>query len=208
MPRCRQPSPPPKRCSLVEGLVERVGCVSDLLQRRRRGGHGIGPLAQACHRIVWLLPVLCITGLVRIHPRIGAVDPHLGKIPHRGFDRRPQLFLIGRELDTGMDRGNPCVGKGRPVFRAHSHMVVRPRTVLGIDHGRPGNSERRDAGEKDLLHANLLLRRRQNERAFPRNQLTVWQDYPLLRRCNLPSLIKMFQIMPSIRGSHSEISGI
>jgi hypothetical protein len=35
-------------------------------------------------------------------------------------------------------------------------VVVKPRTVLGIDHGRAGDSERRNAGEKDFLHVNLL----------------------------------------------------
>jgi hypothetical protein len=28
--------------------------------------------------------------------------------------------------------------------------------VLGIDRGRTGDGERRDAGEKEFLHANLL----------------------------------------------------
>src|SRR5450756_3216775 len=37
--------------ALVEGLVERVGRISDLLQRRRRGRHVVGAFAQACHRI-------------------------------------------------------------------------------------------------------------------------------------------------------------
>jgi hypothetical protein len=35
-------------------------------------------------------------------------------------------------------------------------MIVKPRTVLGIDYGRTGDGERRDAGEKNFLHANLL----------------------------------------------------
>ena len=36
------------------------------------------------------------------------------------------------------------------------HMAVKPRPVLGIDHGRTGDGKRRHAGEKQLLHANLL----------------------------------------------------
>jgi hypothetical protein len=33
-----------------------------------------------------------------------------------------------------------------------------PRTILGIDHGGAGDSERRDTGEKYVLHANLLCK--------------------------------------------------
>ena len=54
--------------------------------------------------------------LLRLHPRIGAIDPQLGEIPHRGLDRRPQLFLVGVELQPGVDGGDPRVGKGRPVL--------------------------------------------------------------------------------------------
>src|SRR6185312_12070561 len=86
--------PEPALLAVVQGLVERIGGIGDLLQRRRRCRHVVGALAQSRHRIVRLLR---IRGLVRLrgHSRIGAVDPHLCEIPHRGLDRRPQLFLIG-----------------------------------------------------------------------------------------------------------------
>jgi hypothetical protein len=41
--------------ALVEGLVERVGGIRDPLHRRRRGGHGLGAVAQPRHRIAILL---------------------------------------------------------------------------------------------------------------------------------------------------------
>ena len=69
---------------------------------------------------------------LRVHPRIGAIDPQLGEIPHRGLDRRPQLLLVRVQLQPGMDGGDPRVGKGRPVLRTHSHVLhvlVKPRTV-------------------------------------------------------------------------------
>src|ERR1700738_2853274 len=44
--------------AVVEGLVERVGGVRDLLQRGRRGRHIVGTFAQARHRIVRLLRIL------------------------------------------------------------------------------------------------------------------------------------------------------
>src|SRR5258708_2960503 len=63
--------------ALVEGLVERVGRIRDLLQRRRRGSHIVGAFAQAGHRILRLLLILRL-----IHPRVGAIAPQFGEIPH------------------------------------------------------------------------------------------------------------------------------
>src|ERR1700694_3273412 len=56
--------------AVVEGLVERVGRVSDTLHRRRRGCHGVGAFAQARHRIVGVLRILLIIRL-SLYPRIG-----------------------------------------------------------------------------------------------------------------------------------------
>src|SRR3984893_2039060 len=67
--------------AFIEGLVERVSRVSDLLQRCRRGRHSVGAFAQARHRILRLLLIRIIPR--RVHPRIGAIDPHFREIPHR-----------------------------------------------------------------------------------------------------------------------------
>ena len=77
---------------------------------------------------------LIIGGLGGIHPRIGAIDPHLGEIPHRGLDRRPQLFLIGRQLQPGMHRRDPRIGQGRPVLRAHVCRIMRRGTTRDAGH--------------------------------------------------------------------------
>src|ERR1700730_5068001 len=82
--------------AVVEGLVERIRRVRDTLHRRRRARHGLGTVAQARHRIVRFLGILGIIAL-RIHPRVGAIDPQFCEIPHRGLDRRPQFFLVGVE---------------------------------------------------------------------------------------------------------------
>ena len=84
----------PALLAVIQGLVERIGGIRDLLHGRRRGRHVVGALAQPRHRIVRLLLRLRIIRR-RVHPRIGAIDPQLGEIPHRGLDRRPQLFLVG-----------------------------------------------------------------------------------------------------------------
>src|SRR5437764_406591 len=58
------------------------------------------------------------------------------------LDRRPQPFLIGVKFQSGMDCSNPSVGKSGTVFRIHlhvPHVLVKPRTVLGVDRGRAGD---------------------------------------------------------------------
>jgi hypothetical protein len=148
-------NPEPPLLAIVKRLVERIGGIRDLLQVRRGCRHGIGALAQAGDRIVRLLRIPRII-LLRIHPRIGAVDSQLREIPYGGLERRPKLFLLGGELQAGFHGRDPGVGKSRPVLGVHSHVVLKPRTVLGIDHGRAGKGENRNAGKKNLLHANLL----------------------------------------------------
>ena len=101
----------------------------------------------------------CCVIRLGIHPCVGAIDPQLGEIPHRGLDRRPQLFLIGVQLQSGVHRGDPRIGHRRAVLGVHSHVahvLVKPRTVLGIDRGRAGDGERRDTGDGKLLHLDLL----------------------------------------------------
>jgi hypothetical protein len=116
--------------AVIEGLVERISGIRDTLHHSRRGRHPVGAFAQARHRIIRLLRI-ARTIVLGIHPRIGAIDPHLGEIPHRGLDRRPQLLLIGRQLQARLHGGDPRVGKGRPVFGAHT-LMVKPLLMLGI----------------------------------------------------------------------------
>src|SRR6476660_1507101 len=119
--------------AIVESLVEGIGRIGEFLHRRRGDRHVFGALAQAGHRIVRLLLVAVA---LRVHPRVGAVDPQLGEIPHRGLDRRPQLFLVGRKLQPGVNRRDPRIGERRAILRIHSHLTLEPVTlVLGIDCG-------------------------------------------------------------------------
>src|SRR4051812_30769622 len=113
--------------ALVQGLVERIGGIGDLLQGRRRRPHVLGALAQAGDRI--LRPVGILVGVLAgiagtgIHPRIGAVDAQLGEVTYGSLDRRPQLFLVGVELQPGMDGGDPRVDHGGAVFRVHADVA-------------------------------------------------------------------------------------
>src|ERR1700730_4091298 len=63
----------PALLAVVERLVERVSRIRDLLQRRGRGRHIVGPLAQPRHRIIHLLLIGLV--ILRLHPRVGAIDP-------------------------------------------------------------------------------------------------------------------------------------
>src|ERR1700748_1534790 len=77
----------PTLLAVIQGLVERIGRIGDLLQGRRRSCHVVGTLAQAGDRIFLLLAIV----FPRLHPRVGAVEPDLDEISHRGFDRRAPL---------------------------------------------------------------------------------------------------------------------
>jgi hypothetical protein len=190
--------------AVIERLVERVRGICDLLQRRRRTRHVVGALTQPRQRIVRLLLVLRFIP-PRVHPRIGAFQTQLGEITYRALHRRPQLFLVGIELQPGMDGGNPRVGESGAILGTEPHvphMLVKPRTMLGIDRGRTGDGKGRDTGDGEVLHVSLLSKVSEDERARRRNQLTVWKCCGALRTCNLA-----FQIIPNARGSHSDISG-
>src|SRR5437016_11871892 len=78
---------------VVERLVERIGGIRDLLHGLGAGRHDLGPLEQTRHRVIVFLRILRLA-LRYGKPRIGAIDPELGEIPHRYLDRRPELFLI------------------------------------------------------------------------------------------------------------------
>ncbi|MEY9879041.1 hypothetical protein ABIA43_000575 [Bradyrhizobium sp. USDA 328] len=107
-----------------------------------------------------ILGLVGITG-TGIHPRIGAIDAQLGELPHGGLDRRPQLLLIGVELQPGMDGGDPRVDEGGAVLGVHAHVadVLHPRAmILGIDRARAGDAEHGDGCDGEFPHTNLLLK--------------------------------------------------
>src|ERR1700731_2133387 len=146
--------------AVVQGLVERVSCIGDLLHRRCRGRHVVGAFAKAADRIARVLRILLLRIILPgAGLRIGAIDPEFCELPHRALDRRPQLFLVGAQLQSGVDGRDPRVGKGGPVLGAHarmSHVLMKPPMMLGIDRRRPGDGEHSDAGDSKLPHVNLL----------------------------------------------------
>src|ERR1700722_9783339 len=61
----------PALLAFVEGLVQRVSRIGDLLHRGRRGSHIVGAAAQARHRILRLLRGIRLGG----HPALGSDRP-------------------------------------------------------------------------------------------------------------------------------------
>ena len=105
----------PPLLAVVEALVERIGCIGDLLQAGRGFSHPVRAVAQTGHRIAGLVGGLVagrVLGALLIPfgaPRvtfagagIGQGDTLLGEIAHRALDRRPHLFLIGGQFEFGL----------------------------------------------------------------------------------------------------------
>src|SRR5262245_3550831 len=74
---------------LVEALVERASCISELLQTSSALAHHIGAQVKPLNRI---FRAVCIG------TRRKALRALLGEIAQRGLDRRPKFLLVGREL--------------------------------------------------------------------------------------------------------------
>src|SRR5262249_31553677 len=93
---------------LVEALVERTGCVGELLQAGGALAHHIGAQVKPFNRIL---------RNVGIGACCEALRTLLGEITQGGLDRRPKFFLIGRELQPGMKGSDARVTKGRDIRR-------------------------------------------------------------------------------------------
>ena len=91
---------------LVEALVEGTSCVSELLQTGGTLAHYLSAGIKAIDRIF---------RRVGICARCKTLRALLGKIAQGGFYWRPQFFLIGRELQPGMKRGDSRVTEGRDI---------------------------------------------------------------------------------------------
>ena len=83
----------------------------------------------------------------------------------RLLEWRPALGLIGRQLESRLECGDPRVSKCGDVRRARSMMgfgaktAAEPKiaeTLLGIDIGSAGNSQQGRGGDDGLKHAILL----------------------------------------------------
>jgi hypothetical protein len=150
--------------TIVEGLVKRIGSISDLFQSRSCLGHAIGVRAKPRHlidrRLLFRVIILgfVLAFLLGLHLGVGTIDPKLGKITDCLFHRRPQLFLIRRQSKTGVDRRNPRIGDSRSVLLTELYAITRPQVMrVSVHRCRTGDDERCDTGEDGLLHWNSPL---------------------------------------------------
>src|SRR5262245_37250118 len=88
--------------AVVETLVERTCRISELLERGGALTHGIGAHVQPLDRI--LRPV---TAGARGVP----LRALLSQLAQRALNRRPILFLLSRQLQPGMQRGNARIAE-------------------------------------------------------------------------------------------------
>ena len=96
---------------LVEALVEGTGCVGEFLQASGTLTHHIGAHVKPLDRIF---------RTVGIGTRCKALRALLGEIAQSSFDWRPKFFLLGRELQPRMKRGDTRVTKGRNIGRTRA----------------------------------------------------------------------------------------
>jgi hypothetical protein len=65
----------------------------------------------------------------------------LGKIPHRRFERRPILLLLGVQYEAGLQRRDARVKESRSIFRAETVLLLPLRGIIGD--GETAPNERR-----------------------------------------------------------------
>src|SRR5258707_8986517 len=135
--------------AVVKTLVKRRQSVSIALVRGAAGGERIG---------------IALSALDRIFRRpFGArteckVAARRGEIAIGLFERGPRLLLLGRQLQSGMQRSDTRIKKGRTIFR--SELLTPPEIRAGgrllcIGGRCRDEHERGRAGCHDLLHGSL-----------------------------------------------------
>ncbi len=124
-----------------------------------------GTLLEALHEIHALSGRAALATLLHAVGAVGRIGAQ------RLFDRRPELLLLGCELEAGLDRGDARVGQRVEIGARHRRAVahsarasLRRRSRLGIGH-RPGDDQSRSGrNESESLHAILLLQTAQSIR--------------------------------------------
>src|SRR5262245_38177718 len=100
--------------AVIEALVERARRVGELLEPGRALAHHLGAQVQALDR------VFRTVGIGARRETLGAL---LGEVAQRALNRRPELLLLGGELEARMQRGNTCIAKGADVLGAQARMT-------------------------------------------------------------------------------------
>src|SRR5271168_3898665 len=116
---------------LVESLEQRLGRVGDQFEFAGGFGEAVGYFVQP---IDWRGTPVVAHSLTLLAHRIAS---RLGRVANRQFERRPQFFLVGRQLEGRLHAGEPRV--------EHEAAVVRPLHAGGV--GRVAGRGERVVGE-------------------------------------------------------------
>src|SRR5262245_18558309 len=138
--------------AVIETLVERTCRISELLERGSALPHGIGTHVQPLDRIL---------GPVAAGSRGVPLRALLCQLAQSALNCRPVLFLLGRQLQPGTERGNARIAERGNILSAGA--PSRPaleiiRTLLGIHERSTGNRKRGRAGENCFPHGHLQWR--------------------------------------------------
>ncbi len=117
---------------LVEAGIERLRRVGELAQGLAAGGRGIRHRPQGAGGVVGE------PGPVA--HRLAPLLAQLGHVADRGFHRRPQLLLVGVELQAGMQGGDAGIREGGPVLGAQRAPATVPAEALGTVVARGGGA--------------------------------------------------------------------
>src|SRR5262245_56206823 len=100
--------------AVIEALVERSRRVGELLEPGRTLAHYVGAQIQALDR------VLRTVGIGARRETLGAL---LGEVAQRALNRRPQLLLLGGELESRMQRGDARIAERADVLGAQARVT-------------------------------------------------------------------------------------
>jgi hypothetical protein len=91
---------------LVQGLVQRLRGIGELLERRCRSGHQVGAASQSLDRV---------RRRHRISRRLPALIPHFDEVADRQLEGAPVFLLVRRQLQSGLQTGDTGIEKCRAV---------------------------------------------------------------------------------------------
>src|SRR6186713_2067206 len=131
--------------AVIQALVERTRRIGELLEPGRTLAHHLGAQVHALDR------VLRAVGSGARRETLGAL---LGEIAQRGLDRRPELLLLGGQLETRMQRGDARIAEGANVLGADARVTHALELSASADGARllrvgiraAGNRKRGRAG--------------------------------------------------------------
>src|SRR5262249_31927038 len=96
--------------AVVEALVERSRCVGIALERRTAVGQGLRLPLRPLHRIARAIPAVA--------DRIQPLSPLRGEFAVGLLEGWPEHLLIGRQLESGMERGQARIEKSGAILGA------------------------------------------------------------------------------------------